>query len=280
MKRITRRAFLSEIGATTAIVVFGVAFAACGDDDGVAGTSSAPEEPSQSSTTSEAPPATPASSSPDSTASPDPQTTTSTEGTVAGPVTWERVNLGFVSAYVLVRNGTAAVVDTGVSGSTGDIEAALARIGLGWGSVAHVVLTHLHRDHIGSLPNVMAAAGAATAYAGAADIDAMESPRPVVAVGDGDEVFGLEIVETPGHTAGHICVYDPAGPGLLVAGDALNGSDGGVVGANPRFTSDMALANESIRKLAQLSFGTVLFGHGEPVLENASALVGELAATL
>jgi hypothetical protein len=40
------------------------------------------------------------------------------------------VNLGFVSAYLLVRGGEAAVVDTGVTGSDGAISTALTGIGL------------------------------------------------------------------------------------------------------------------------------------------------------
>ena len=42
-------------------------------------------------------------------------------------LTWQRVDLGFVSAYVLVRGGQALVVDTGVGGSAGAIEDLLGR---------------------------------------------------------------------------------------------------------------------------------------------------------
>lgn len=196
-----------------------------------------------------------------------------------GDLSWSRVDLGFVSAYILARQGRAAVVDTGVSGSEGDIASGLRAAGLDWESVDHLILTHLHGDHIGSVPEVMAAAPGATAYAGRADIPAIESPRPVQAVGDGDEVFGLQVIETPGHTPGHISVFDPDAS-LLVAGDSLNGADGGVTGANPRFTADMAMANASIAKMAGLEFESVLFGHGEPVLAGAGELVRQLAASL
>ena len=125
----------------------------------------------------------------------------------------------------------------------------------------------------------MDAAPAATGFAGEPDIPSIPSPRPLTPVGDGDAVFGLEIISTPGHTPGSISVHDPAA-GLLVAGDALNGVDGGVGGANPRFSSDMSLADESVRKLAGLQFDTALFGHGEPVVGGASALVADLAAGL
>jgi glyoxylase-like metal-dependent hydrolase (beta-lactamase superfamily II) len=93
-------------------------------------------------------------------------------------------------------------------------------------------------------------------------------------------VFDLEIIETPGHTAGHISVLDRVG-GLLVAGDALNGGrSSGVTGPNPRFTGDMTLANASAVKLGGLQFETVVFGHGDPLEGGASARVAELAATL
>ncbi|MCB0063827.1 MAG: hypothetical protein KDE19_17010 [Caldilineaceae bacterium] len=41
-----------------------------------------------------------------------------------------------------------------------------------------------------------------------------------------------------------------------------------------------ALANASVRKIADLTFETAVFGHGEPIEEGASAAVAELAATL
>jgi glyoxylase-like metal-dependent hydrolase (beta-lactamase superfamily II) len=186
------------------------------------------------------------------------------------------VNLGFVSAYVLVRSGEAAVVDTGVAGSEADIEAALVAAGLGWDSVGHVILTHLHPDHIGSAAAVMTAAPDAVGYAGAADIPAISAPRPLTAVDDGDRVFDLRIVATPGHTPGHISVLDDVG-GILVAGDALNTAGGLASGPNPQFTPDMDTAMASVAKLAGFGFETLLVGHGDPVTSGASAQVAELA---
>lgn len=196
----------------------------------------------------------------------------------ATAVDWRRVSLGFVSAYILARGGEAAVVDTGVEGSAGDIEQALVTAGLDWDAVGHVVLTHGHGDHVGSLPEVLARAPAAAAYAGARDIPSIASPRPLVPVGD--RVFDLEIIETPGHTLGHVSVLDRAG-GLLVAGDALNGGgESGVIGPNPRFSTDLVLANASVVKLGGLEFDTVVFGHGDPLEGGAAMRVAELAATL
>jgi glyoxylase-like metal-dependent hydrolase (beta-lactamase superfamily II) len=189
------------------------------------------------------------------------------------------VNLGFVSAYVLVRGGEAALVDTGTSGSTSQVESTLSGLGLGWGDLGTILLTHHHGDHIGSLPGIMEAAPGAAAYAGAEDIPNISSPRPISAVADGDTVFGLRIVATPGHTPGHISILDPGGS-ALIAGDALVGENGAAAGPSPQFTADMATANASVAKLGGLEYDVIYFGHGEPVTSGGSAQVAELAAGL
>ena len=185
-------------------------------------------------------------------------------------MTWQRVNLGFVSAYILARGGQAAIVDTGVGGSAGAIEDSLAEIGLDWSAVEHLILTHRHNDHAGSATEIMEAAPEMAAYAGAEDISAISVPRPLTPVEDGDRVFDLQIVTTPGHTPGSISVYD-AVSGLLVAGDALR-TEGGRPGLpGGQFTENMDEAIRSVAKLGELVFETLLVGHGEPIESGASA---------
>jgi glyoxylase-like metal-dependent hydrolase (beta-lactamase superfamily II) len=173
------------------------------------------------------------------------------------------------------------VVDTGTAGSAGQIAAALGALGRSWADVRHVVLTHHHPDHVGSLPEVLDAAPGAAAYAGAADIALIGAPNALRPVGDGDDVFGLQVIDTPGHTPGSISVLD-AGIGLLIAGDALNGNDAGtaVLGPNPDFSADLATANASARKLASYRVEAAAFGHGNPVRVGAGPLLQELAASL
>lgn len=192
-------------------------------------------------------------------------------------VTWERVNLGFVSAYVLVRGGEAAMVDTGVEGSADEIEASLAKVGLKWAAVGHLILTHHHRDHAGSAADVMDRAPDVAGYAGAEDIPVISVPRPLAAVADGDAVFGLRIVTTPGHTAGSISVLDPTA-GLLVVGDAMRTDGGKPALPPPQATADMDEAKRSIVKVGGLAFETLLVGHGEPLVGGASAAVAALGA--
>jgi glyoxylase-like metal-dependent hydrolase (beta-lactamase superfamily II) len=272
---VTRRVAITTLGkGALAVVVFGAT--ACASDGATFSAVGTAQPATDAPTTA---PATPSDTGPAGTTTSSSPVTTDRPQPEAEPVTWHRVSLGFVSAYVLARNGEAAVVDTGTARSGGDIEAGLVAAGLSWDAVGHVILTHLHNDHIGSLGDVMGNAPDAAGYAGAADISGIASPRSLTAVGDGDSVFGLDIIETPGHTAGHISVLDPVG-GVLVAGDALNGGDGTVLGPNPQFTADLDEAHRSVRKLAEASFETALFGHGEPVTAGAAVQVAALAASL
>lgn len=263
---VSRRALIRDMGrAGMAVMILGMA--ACTSEEPVDDTTPT-EEPDDSTTR-----AVPADS-----------TTTRPEGSEPERSNpghrWHRVDLGFVSAYILYRNGEATIVDTGVEGSTPAIESALSDVGLGWGDVGGLILTHRHPDHQGSVQGVLAATPAETPwYAGSGDMDAITAPYAGNAVADDDEINGLRVIESPGHTPGHISVLDD-GAGILVSGDALNGADGGVAGPDPQFSEDMALANASVVKLAAFDYEVALFGHGEPVLDGASSAVADLATSL
>jgi glyoxylase-like metal-dependent hydrolase (beta-lactamase superfamily II) len=240
---ISRRRLLIDAGrGTVAVVLLGAA--ACSND-----------------------PAEPAAPAGDATPSPGPPP----EGTAD----WTRVDLGFVAAYVLVRGREAAVVDTGTPGSADAIGESLRGAGSSWSAVRHVLLTHYHDDHAGGVTDVLQQADAATGYAGEADLPRIDAPRPMKAAADGAEIFGLQVVATPGHTAGHISLFDPAA-GVLVAGDALTNT-AGLAGSNPQYTADDAQAQESVRKLAALPVRTIYVGHGAPVEESAAEELGRLA---
>lgn len=190
---------------------------------------------------------------------------------------WRRVNLSFVSAYVLLRGSEAAVVDLGTPGSGAAIGAALQAAGSGWAAVRHVILTHRHQDHAGGTAEVAPQVPNASLYGGAADVDAITSPTPLRPVNDGDEVFGLQIIGTPGHTPGHIAVFDPSA-GVLVAGDALRTTQG-LAGPDPRNSADMTRATASVKKMAALNVRVILPGHGAPLTTGAAEALAALAAT-
>jgi len=77
----------------------------------------------------------------------------------------------------------------------------------------------------------------------------------------------LHVVETVGHTPGHISLYAPAF-NLLFPGDSMVSDDKGLYGSRPANTWDEAKANESVRKQAALGASIVCPGHG-PVVTDA-----------
>lgn len=82
-------------------------------------------------------------------------------------------------------------------------------------------------------------------------------------------------IETPGHTKGHISLYRKK-DGILIAGDAISTekpeSSWSVIfplqhvyGPPAYFTEDWHIAEESVRKLAQLQPNMIIAGHGLPM---------------
>lgn len=263
----TRRRFLVQFGGGIASVVL-VSACSSNDDavDSATGTT-ADDEPNDAASTTQ-----PGSDAPDSDAEP-----------VSNGLAWQQVSFGFVSAYLLQRGNEVTIVDTG-TGSTEEFESGLSALGSGWSNVTNVILTHSHGDHIGGLEAVIENAPSARAYAGTGDLDAIAAggfdAGSLTGVSDGDEIFGLEVIATPGHTPGHIAVFDSES-GLLVAGDAVNTSDGAITGPNPDFTPDMATANASVAKLIEgRRISTALVGHGAPVVDGAGDSLAALVASL
>ncbi len=266
----TRRAFLGQFGrGSLAMAVFSPALlAACGSDGST--TTGATTTTTLAETTTTASTATTEASDESI-----PETTT---GVAGDDLRWGRTNLGFVSAYVLARGNKAAIVDTGTEGSADAIGRTLVSLGLTYNDVDHLVLTHRHGDHAGSTGAVMEQAVNATVYAGEADLSGIDYDT-ITGLTGGEDIFGFEALATPGHTDGHMAVIDHAA-GLLVAGDAIFIDGDEVVEGPERFFTDVAQSRDTIRELAQLSFNTLLVGHGEPIENGADAALVALANSL
>ena len=86
------------------------------------------------------------------------------------------------------------------------------------------------------------------------------------------------MIATPGHTLGHISIYDEAAS-TFISGDALT-NVGGLAGSAPQFTADRVKAAESVKKIAGLSFERAFFMHGDPIERGAAAAIGRLALSL
>ena len=88
---------------------------------------------------------------------------------------------------------------------------------------------------------------------------------------------GITVIATPGHTPGHICLYLKQSK-TLIAGDALNVTDGKLAPA-PKFTIlDQAAAVHSLQKLTRYDIEKVICYHGGLFTDNPKQRIAELAA--
>jgi hydroxyacylglutathione hydrolase len=157
-------------------------------------------------------------------------------------------------------------------------------------------LTHAHPDHQGSSHAICERLGIPL-WCGAGDVPAMETaggisnsqapgwlnhlqarywtgpPHPVArALKEGDEVAGFAVLETPGHSRGHVAYWRESDR-VLILGDVLNNVNvkTGVPGLHEPptiFTPDPARNRESARRLAALEPALVCFGHGAPLRDS------------
>jgi len=86
---------------------------------------------------------------------------------------------------------------------------------------------------------------------------------------EGDQVGGFQVLETPGHTIGHLAYWRESDR-VLIAGDVLFNFQflGGLPGLTepvPFFCDDVALNRASAKRLAELEPSLVCFGHGPPL---------------
>ena len=178
------------------------------------------------------------------------------------------------NCYLIEDAGELLVVDPG-----DELERILAAVGQH--TVCGIVCTHYHWDHVGAVAGLQATTGAGLAL-GALDaprldgVSSMEgrdiarghAPAHVTRLlHEGDEVqvgtASFEVIDTPGHTPGGICLHCAA-QALLIAGDTLFA--GGSFGRTDFADGDFSALVASIHgKLSQLPDATrVLCGHGSP----------------
>lgn len=149
-------------------------------------------------------------------------------------------------------------------------------------------ITHAHIDHFGSSKAVCERYGVPF-WAGADDVEAVERGRMVGrlpglgrrmlpaapalkanrALREGDSVGDFVVLDTPGHSPGHVSYWREE-DGVLVCGDVMWGYNpflmrGGLREPFPMVSPDPVLNRASARRLASLRPKVVLFGHGAPL---------------
>ncbi|MER6914472.1 MBL fold metallo-hydrolase [Streptomyces sp. NPDC000594] len=210
-------------------------------------------------------------------------------------------------AYLWRDGGTLTLIDAGTVGAGTEIVRAVESLGRRPGDVARIVLTHFHEDHAGGAGEFAALSGAPVLahrrdapyirgeavgpppvfeewerplYAAVSPLLPdpslpMARPAEVVEVDDGEVLDfggGARVVWVPGHTEGSIGLHLPE-HGVLFTGDAVASApdDGRVLMGV--FNQDRAGTEASFAKLAALPAEVACFGHGDPVRNNASAVL-------
>ena len=197
---------------------------------------------------------------------------------------------GFVNAYLVREDDGFTLIDTMLPRSAKKILAAAEREGA---PIVRILLTHAHGDHVGSvdalheaLPDaeVLISARDARLLAKDKSLDPGEPQdklrgsypgarvKPTRLLNPGDRVGSLEVHAAPGHTPGHIALFDTRDRTLYCA-DAYSTLGGVATTAkpNPRFplpamaTWHKPTALASARALRTLDPARLAPGHGEVV---------------
>jgi glyoxylase-like metal-dependent hydrolase (beta-lactamase superfamily II) len=201
-----------------------------------------------------------------------------------------------VNAYLVREDDGFTLIDAMIGGSAGKIIEAAGRAGA---PIVRIVLTHSHADHIGSLDalkerlpeaEVITSTREARLLAKDTSLDPDEpqnklgggfpgaKSKPDRTVDAGDRVGSLEVIASPGHTPGHIALFDTRDR-TLYCGDAY-ATLGGVsttAKVNPLyplavFTWHRPTELESARALRALEPAMLAPGHGKVVEGPAAAM--------
>jgi hydroxyacylglutathione hydrolase len=156
-----------------------------------------------------------------------------------------------------------------VSGKIGIVDPAeaapaIAAIEAAGGKLDTIFITHHHGDHVGGVPALVERYHPVVVGNAA---DAHRLPKLDVAVQEGDLVeFGAakaRVIDTPGHTVGHIAYYFADG-GILLPGDTLFS-----LGCGRLFEGSAADMFASMAKFADLPDATLVCAGHEYTQSNA-----------
>ncbi len=179
--------------------------------------------------------------------------------------------------YLIKGDIKNVLIDTGVAGKFSVLKRRLSELGLRVGDVNLIILTHEHYDHIGATAFFHRTAIVAAHRLAANKLELQDEfvtfskyrnqpskPFWVDIWLEDDSIidlgnYELQVIHTPGHTSGCICLYEPRA-GFLFTGDTVFA--GGTlseiaVGGN---VSDYV---NSVRRLSNLKIKEFYPGHGK-----------------
>ena len=198
----------------------------------------------------------------------------------------------FVNLYLILEADSLTLIDAGIAKSGPKVALeAIAKLGREPKELRRILFTHSDPDHTGGAAELKQIGGSSLqASAHEAGMMAQGLPgrppnnvfvrlmvglmvpriRPQTAdvlLEDGQEIpllGGLRVIDTPGHTPGHVSFYSSSHK-ILFAGDSLRSEKNALgFGAGP-FTWNLEAGIESVRQQAKLEVDLVCCGHGPVV---------------
>jgi glyoxylase-like metal-dependent hydrolase (beta-lactamase superfamily II) len=222
--------------------------------------------------------------------------------------------MGMVAYLIEEKPRDYTLIDTCFTCSIPAFESYLSNAGIDIKDINRIVLTHLHPDHVEATNELRRKTGAkiyshwieATylshelEYNGPPDKEVFEHVLKVMGTNidkvtkkfgninvgpividrlleDGDTIGNtLKVIHTPGHTPGHISLYDRERR-ILIGGDILFNSilnTDGLFIPPPTVTKDWETSVVSARRLLNLKVEKLLLAHqSTPLLENAQQMI-------
>lgn len=206
------------------------------------------------------------------------------------------------------------LIDCGFPGTLEQIEKQLDDYGLKVEHLTKLILTHQDMDHIGCVNDIRVKSPNAQVFAHEIEIPYMNGTETPIRIAQQEAKFdelteekkkflessrnayssrqlesaiplrdeevlpecgGIEIVYTPGHMPGHICLYLKESK-TLITGDAMVMNSTTLSGPSPLYTIDMNAACESLKKLQNLDIDQVICYHGGLYTNNPNQTIKDL----
>lgn len=212
-----------------------------------------------------------------------------------------QVNSGSANTFLIESEDAGlTLVDTGFPRDAPRLEEGIRSIGRRPEDITDILITHAHPDHLGSAAH-FAAGGAPiampageTSIAATGRVEQTMTPTPgllnrimfrlfvgnkpydfpifhaergLIGGVELDIAGGLLVIATPGHSVDHISLIWKKDRNVLLVGDAVKNVAG--LGYSIGY-DNFEQGRQSASQLGQLDFEVAVFGHGKPILSNAS----------
>ncbi|WP_078382064.1 MBL fold metallo-hydrolase [Sutcliffiella halmapala] len=192
---------------------------------------------------------------------------------------------------ILIKDKLPILIDTGFGSDVNETEQLIKEAGVSPEELHLIVNTHYHSDHVGGNFHFQQNYGVKIAahhwdasLINSCDYEACSAEwldQPVepylvqTKLSDNDEINTgsriLKVLHTPGHTLGHISLYEPEEE-ILICGDLFHNNDIGWINIFREGVGSIQRSIESLDRISKLRIQKAYSGHG-PLIENPQTAI-------